>query len=413
MDIVRGQKMPLSNLTPSTTVEVGLQLPAKSGVTIDLSCFGLDPNGKLSDDRYFIFFNQKTSPCGSLAAIGARGSDQEVFKLNLGGLPATVRRLVFTAAIDGSGSMADLGQCALQIMAEGRQVGRFSFSGADFGAEKAIMIGEIYFKDQWRFAAVCQGFNGGLSALLAHFGGEEAKPAGAAPVTAPAPAPVAAAPAPAPAAPAPAPAAPKVNLGKVTLEKRGSKQAVNLKKGGGGAQQIHINLNWDAPAKKAGFLGGLLGGGNSKPDLDLGCMFEMADGTKGVIQPMGGNFGSKVAPPYIMLDKDDRSGAAADGENLYIVRPDLMVRVMIFAMIYEGTANFSTVNGRITVKDQEGSEITVRMDNPDAKNTFCSVCLIEKKGDRVEITKEERYFQHHEQADQHYGFGFRWRAGQK
>jgi tellurite resistance protein TerA len=36
------------------------------------------------------------------------------------------------------------------------------------------MLGDIYRKNgEWRFSAVGQGFNGGLSALLKHFGGEE------------------------------------------------------------------------------------------------------------------------------------------------------------------------------------------------------------------------------------------------
>lgn len=399
MQIVRGQKMPLSSLTPSPSVEVGVQLPTNAGVTIDVSCFGLDADGKLSDDRYFIFYNQKVSPCGGVTARGPGAGGQEVFGVDLSRLPQTIKRLVFTAAIDGAGSMSDLQPGALRILAGGQEVASFPLKGSDFGNEKAIMIAELYFKDVWRFAANGQGFNGGLSALLAHFGGQEVK--GPAPAPAPTPAHV-------------VPVAPpaKVNLGKVTLEKRGSKQVVNLRKGGAGAGQIHVNLNWDIPPQKPGLFGGLFAGAPEKPDLDLGCMYQMADGTRGVIQPLGGNFGSRHTAPFILLDKDDRSGASSDGENLYITRPDLIDRVMIFALIYEGAANFATVNGRLTIRRPEG-EIEIRMDAPDSRQTFCSVCLIERKGDQLSFTKEERYFLGHEFADNHYGFGFRWKAGQK
>ncbi|CAM5532179.1 Tellurium resistance OS=Streptomyces glaucescens OX=1907 GN=SGLAU_10870 PE=4 SV=1 [Streptomyces glaucescens] len=32
-------------------------------------------------------------------------------------------------------------------------------------------------------------------------------------------------------------------------------------------------------------------------DLDLGCLYELQDGTKGVVQPLGGYFGDVNAPP--------------------------------------------------------------------------------------------------------------------
>lgn len=98
---------------------------------------------------------------------------------------------------------------------------------------------------------------------------------------------------------------------------------------------------------------GVFGGGEA-PDLDLGCMFELTDGSKGVIQPLGENFGSRTHPPYIFLDKDDRSGASTDGENLYITRPDLVKRIMVFSLIYDGAANYATVNGRLRDQGPSG-----------------------------------------------------------
>jgi hypothetical protein len=55
----------------------------------------------------------------------------------------------------------------------GQEIARFAFSGSDFNDEKAVKLGEIYLKDgAWRFSAVGQGFNGGMAALVKHFGGE-------------------------------------------------------------------------------------------------------------------------------------------------------------------------------------------------------------------------------------------------
>jgi len=398
---VRGQKSKLSDLTQSQAIEIGINIVGKPGVTVDVSCFGLDEAGKLSDDRYFIFYNQRASPCRSVVAHGAQNGDQDTFRIDLATLPSKIKRLVFTAAIDGDATMSSIAGSRLRLLVEGDPIGEFSFSGNDFGAERALMVGELYFKDIWRFAAVGQGFNGGLSALLAHFGGEEVRS-----TPAPAPAPK---PAPEPAAAAAPAAAPKVSLSKVTLEKQGASKAVNLKKGGG-VQPIHINLNWDDP--NAGKKQGWFSRKQQKADLDLGCFYRLTTGEQGVIQPLGARFGAKHGLPFIYLDKDDRSGAAVDGENLYIMRPDLIDKVVVFAMIYEGTQNFSHVKGRLRIKE-EGNEIDINLTSPDPSLTFCAVCLIKKDKDAVVITKEERYFINHLFCDIHYEYGFRWAAGTK
>ncbi len=209
----------------------------------------------------------------------------------------------------------------------------------------------------------------------------------------------------------PAPAAPPAGPAKVSLDKRGASSAVNLKKGGG-VQAVHINLNWNRPEAAKGIMG-FLRGTPEAADLDLGCMYRMKDGMKGVIQPLGERFGSRTHPPYIFLDKDDRSGASNDGENLYILRPDLIDLVVVFAMIYEGTATFATVGARLTLKDEGGAEVFVPLNNPDPRNTFCAVASIRPEGGSIRVTKEERYFFGHKECDAQYGFGFRWVAGSK
>jgi tellurite resistance protein TerA len=397
--LMRGQKLKWESLSTATSLQVGLSGTLPTGSTIDYSCFGVDENGKLSDDRYFIFYNQRTSPCGALASRGAGDGDAERFAINLAKLPTSIRRLIFVMTIDGPGAMGQLtgGHWRLQG-AGGNALAEFPLRGSDFGSEKALIVGELYRKDDWRLAAVGQGFNGGLGALLKHFGGEEVMPD----KTAVNPAPV-------PDSPPSVPPSPKVSLTKITLEKKGDKQTVDLRKGGG-VQPIHVNLNWDNPgARKRGFFAAP----QSSADLDLGCMYGLKNREAGVIQPLGRNFGARNRSPFIFLDKDDRSGAAADGENLYLFRPDLIDLVMVFAMIYQGASNFTQVGGRLTLRDQNGSEIYIQLSSPDRSRNFCAICTIRNAGDRVEITKEEQYFHHHGEADRHFGFGFKWVAGSK
>ena len=173
MQLIRGQKVKLSDLSSKNQLQVGLAISSTSNLTLDISCFGVDDSNKLSDDRYFIFFNQKTSPCGSLSSLGARNGDQEQFHIDLSRLPSTIRKLVFVVTIDGNGVMSQIRDGYLRLLDQTTELARFVFSGSDFKDEKAVMVGEIYFKDVWRFSAVGQGFNGGLSALLKYFGGQE------------------------------------------------------------------------------------------------------------------------------------------------------------------------------------------------------------------------------------------------
>ncbi|MFE1291539.1 TerD family protein [Streptomyces sp. NPDC058751] len=207
----RGHKAKISDLTAGTDLYVGVQITGP-GLTFDISCFGLDADERLSDDRYFVFFNQPKSPEESIQLLGAQSGDTESFRVTLDRIPPKIQKLSFTATIDGAGQMSQIAPGYLRVVAGGEEVARYAFSGAEFSTERAVMLGDFYLKDVWRFAAVGQGFDGGLDALLKNFGGEvaEEEPAAPQPSAAPSFAPPAqTTPAPAfgaPSAPAPAPA---------------------------------------------------------------------------------------------------------------------------------------------------------------------------------------------------------------
>ncbi|MER6688087.1 TerD family protein [Streptomyces minutiscleroticus] len=175
----RGHKARISDVTAGTDLYVGVQISAP-GLTFDISCFGLDADERLSDDRYFVFFNQPKSPEESIQLLGPQAGDTESFRVTLDKVPAHIQKLSFTATIDGAGQMSQIGPGYLRIVAGGEEVARYSFDGSEFSTERAVMLGDFYLKDVWRFAAVGQGFDGGLEALLRNFGGEvaEEEPAG-------------------------------------------------------------------------------------------------------------------------------------------------------------------------------------------------------------------------------------------
>jgi tellurite resistance protein TerA len=414
----RGQKGKLADLGVGSSFAVDLDIQAP-GFAVDVSCFGLDSLEKLSDDRYMVFYNQLASPGNAvrleLRAGGAR------FNVNLDALPSSIAKLVFVAAIDGAQTMRALGASSLSL---GGTL-RFPWSGADFGDEKAVIVAEIYRRDgQWRFGAVGQGFNGGLGALLEHFGGTQAAPAPSK-------------------APAAAPAASKVSLSKVTLEKRGDKVSLD-KRGSAGFGRIHVNLNWNrssmapAPApvtapEKTGLLGrlsgavsGAMGGamaGRKRSggiDLDLGCMFELADGRKGLVQALGNAWGDYEGAPWMKLDADDRTGASSNGENLYINGDQFaqIRRAIIFTFIYEGVPNWSATDGVVTIAVPNQAPIEVRLDGGGSQ-MMCAIAMIENQGGQLQVTKMVEYFEQqgktsaHEMMDRRFNFGLRWKTGSK
>ncbi|WP_296943934.1 TerD family protein [uncultured Massilia sp.] len=403
----RGQKGKLSDLGLSSRFEVAidLQLP---GAGADISCFGLDAGERLGDDRYMVFYNQLASPAREVTLALAPG--RAVFQVDLDALPASIAKLVFTAALDGGGTMRDLAHGRLQL---GDAVA-FTLAGADFAGEKAVILAELYRRDgQWRFGAVGQGFDGGLAALLRHFGGVEAGPASSAP----------AAPA-APSAPAAAPAS-KVSLSKITLDKRGDKVSLD-KRAGRGYGRIHVNLNWNrgtaavpAAAPAQGFFGKMLGKaaparGSGGIDLDLGCLYELADGTPGVIQALGKRWGSFDQRPFIALDGDDRTGAAEGGENMLVNgdRFDEIRRILVFALIYEGVANWAQTDGVVTIALPDQPTVEVRLDNGGAQR-ICGIAMIENRGGQLQVTKLTDYAGDQRDLDLKHGFGLRWKVGSK
>jgi stress response protein SCP2/uncharacterized protein (AIM24 family) len=180
----RGQKSQLSAITPGTDLYIGIQINAPG--SWDISCLGLDAADRLSDERYFVFFNQPKSPEGSIQQLGGQSGDTEAFRVTLDAVPANIHKLSFCAALDGAGSAAAITSGYFRIVVGGQEVLRYAFSGADFTGERAVMIGDVYRKGVWRVAANGQGFQGGLAELIQSYGGEVEAPAQDAPPPAPA-----------------------------------------------------------------------------------------------------------------------------------------------------------------------------------------------------------------------------------
>lgn len=138
----------------------------------DYCCFGVNGAGKLSDDRYMVFYNQPQSPNKEVKYSTSNNGAK--FTINLSKLASSINKLVFTVSIDGSGTLGDISSHNIVFRQGLCATVEMTLGGKDFHSEKAIISVEVYKKDSWCFAAVASGFNGGLGDLLRTYGGEEA-----------------------------------------------------------------------------------------------------------------------------------------------------------------------------------------------------------------------------------------------
>lgn len=377
MDLKRGMRDKLEKYINLNGI-IDIEMSINGSDTYDFCCFGVDSDDCLSDDRYMIFYNQTASPNNEISYSSSGNSAN--FRINLASLPLSINKLVFTASIDGNTIMRNINSHTLLLNQNGMNALKLQLSGSDFMQEKAIISIEIYRKDVWRINAVARGFNGGLGDLLRSYGGEEII--------------------------IPPPDTPTVSVSPI-LEKINLKkgQKVSLIKGNNGLGEILINLNWKQPI---GFV--------AKPiDLDLGCLYELKNGSKGTIQALGNKFGSLNQPPYISLDGDDRSGLSENGENIRINGKMVseIKRILIYTFIYDGIANWKGADGVVTVKCPGSPEIVVHMDDYGSNLKLCAIAMLENVNDTFSIQKIVNFYENQKYADEAFGWGLNWKAGKK
>jgi tellurite resistance protein TerA len=213
-----------------------------------------------------------------------------------------------------------------------------------------------------------------------------------------------------------------INLNKITLEKQGDSHKIDLTKGGSNtSKEIVINLNW---TQKKGFWASLL---NSAIDLDLGCFYELHDGTKSVIDGLQfahGQGGSRdrltrqgcfSAKPWIWHTGDDRSGAG-DGENILVNPQGLssLKRIIVYCFIYEGVAKWMESNAVVTVKVSGNPDIIVEMGSQSDDRKFCAIAEILFDGNNsITVKKLVTFHNSHGDCDKMYNWGMEWRSGSK
>lgn len=370
--------------------------PQASASSLDLNLFLLDTAGRVIGDEGFVFYGHSSAPNDGVELNAAERSARCAPER----LRASIQRVVIALSIDtdvaGIRTFSQFSEIHLRVTGGETDLG-FAIQTSGM-KESALILGELYLRNGvWKLRALGQGFAGGLAPLASHYGVEIADT--------PAPSPPRPQPAPAAAPePPPAPRAPS----RINLEKR---KPISLEKPAQGFEEINVNLNWTVGEQKRGLFGGTKGG----IDLDLGCMLEMTNGDKSVIQALGGNFGDLDRQPYVKLLGDDRTGAATAGETLLINGRHWshLKRVLIYAFIYEGAPNWAAANAVVTIVAPGSPKLVVELDEHSRNKGMCAIALLENDAGRIRVTKVVDYFAGHKLVDQAFGFGFNWTAGRK
>lgn len=380
---------------PSGELTVTINYSPIANAEIDVSAFQLTPTGKVRGDNDMCFYGQPSVSDGALR-LAESVSGRVVFKLKLSDIDPALEKIALTATIHEN--RAKFSACAALSLGVVGASGGESIDAPIITSgmqETALILGEFYRRNgEWKFRLVAQGFAGGLEPLAKNFGVDIA-------ATASVPA----------ATPAPIPAAPKVSLSKISLDKNQPSVSLEKKADFG---EIKINLNWSRPDKKE--TGGFLGFGKPKPiDLDLGCLFELQDGSKSVIQALGDCFGDYRTRPFIQLMGDDRTGAVVDGEWLRINGAEWkqIKRIVVFAYIYQGAPDWQATDGIVTLYVPGQPPIEVRMNEEGGRLGMCAVALLENVGGAVNVRREVKFFKGHREIDEAYRWGMRWAAGSK
>ncbi|WP_326599253.1 Tellurium resistance [Streptomyces sp. NBC_01803] len=150
-------------------------------------------------------------------------------------------------------------------------------------------------------------------------------------------------------------------------------------------------------------------------DLDLACLYELKDGSKGVIQSLGGLEGDFNAPPYIKLSGDDRFGTGS-GENLYVNldHAEEFKRLLVFVYIYDGIPAFDRADVVVTLVSADGKNVEIGLTDPAPHARSCAVALIEHHKGQLIARREVKYvYGFQSEIDRLYGWGMSWGRGTK
>ena len=186
VSLAKGGNVNLSKEAPGlANVRVGLGWDARTttGADFDLDASALvcGENAKVLSDAHFIFYNNLTSPDGTVRHTGdirdgAAAGDDESIEVDLSALPAEASQIVFSVTIHEAEprgqSFGQVRNAYIRVVdrANDTELARYDLS-EDASMETAMVFGELYRTGaEWKFRAVGQGYASGLTGIIGDYG---------------------------------------------------------------------------------------------------------------------------------------------------------------------------------------------------------------------------------------------------
>jgi len=148
-----------------------------SSFDLDGSVFLVDRNGKTTEEKNFIFYNNLQSADSSVRHTGdnltgeGEGDDEQVL-VDLLRVSSDIQEIVFVVTIhEAEQRRQNFGQVSNSIIRlvndeSNQEILRYELD-EDYSTETAIEFGKLYRKDDtWRFQAVGTGYNAGLQGFV-------------------------------------------------------------------------------------------------------------------------------------------------------------------------------------------------------------------------------------------------------
>lgn len=185
-----------------------------------------------------------------------------------------------------------------------------------------------------------------------------------------------------------------------------------------GFEDIVVAASWDnIQVKEAGLISKLVKKVTKQGvDIDLGCLYELQDGSRGCLQAFGEMFGAYDDTPYMNISGDERTGdKEGDDESIHIngKKWSEIRRLMVYVYIYSGDVNWDQIRPQIHIRMPGEQPLTITPAIKKNDLPVCAIAAIENIDNNIKFTNFGEYFPGHAEMDRAYGYGLRWDDGEK
>jgi len=180
-ELTKGDRFNLSKEVPNfhqLAIALGWQVnQTGKSYDIDASVFMLAANGRIPEEKYFVFYNNLASLDGAVRhsgdnTTGHLDGDDETIYVDLAKINSSIQEIVFVVTIhEGQEKNQNFSQVnnafiRLYNRETKSELVRYNLKEV-FSRETALEFGRLYKKDgEWRFQAVGQGYNAGLQSFV-------------------------------------------------------------------------------------------------------------------------------------------------------------------------------------------------------------------------------------------------------